>query len=277
MKLILLSVFMVLQLFGAVVHSSVASVNEDATEVTIDVEKIDVGVSGFVVHKIGDEKRSIIASVVVESFDAAAKKAKLSIHPYEALSSNALPKGKWSVQVGDAVVLAFGYTRGLLIAPSEEIYYRITKSAALQWVHPDLFATLLSFNGHPTPLREDFTQMSTESSVGLIFLFLQERVFTLDAKSFKILAITDAKVEQKEARLPFYSRVEKIDAAWWGEGSDEMEEYEPHYYSLMVEANPQHKELYEILKSGDEKLQDLLEEFDFEGKKDDRKKRFRLF
>lgn len=119
--------------------------------------------------------------------------------------------------------------------------------------------------------------MSTESSVGLIFLFLQERVFTLDAKSFKILAITDAKVEQKEARLPFYSRVEKIDAAWWGEGSDEMEEYEPHYYSLMVEANPQHKELYEILKSGDEKLQDLLEEFDFEGKKDDRKKRFRLF
>lgn len=277
MKHVFLSVLAVLQLFGAVVQSSVTSVNEDATEVTIQVDKIDVGVSGFVVHKIANDKRSIVASVVVESFDANTKKAKLSMSEYDALSSGSLPKGKWSVKVGDEVVLAFGYTRGLLIAPSEEIYYRITKSSALQWVHPDLFATLLSFNGHPTPLRSDFSQMSAESSVGLVFLFLQNRVYTLDAKSFKILAITDAKVEQKETKLPFFTRVEKIDAAWWGEGSDELKEYEPYYYELMVEANRGHKGLYEIVKSGGEKFEDLLKEFDFEGKKDDRKKRFGLF
>ena len=258
-------------------QSPVISVNEDATKVTIEVEKIDVGVSGFVVHKIADNKRSIVANAVVESFDAKTKKAKLSINEYDALSSGALPKGKWSVKVGDEVVLAFGYTRGLLIAPSEEIYYKITKSSALQWVHPDLFATLLSFNGHPTPLRSDFSQMSTDSSVGLVFLFLQNKVFTLDAKSFKILAITDAKVEQKEVKLPFYSRVEEIDANWWGEGSDELDEYEPYYYELMVEANRNHKELYEIVKSSGDRFEDLLEEFDFEGKKDDRKKTFGLF
>ncbi|MDK9692938.1 MAG: plasminogen-binding N-terminal domain-containing protein [Sulfurimonas sp.] len=277
MKYIFLSVLAVLQLFGAVVQSPIMSINEDATEVTIEVEKIDVGVSGFVVHKIADNKRSIVANAVVESFDATTKKAKLSINEYDALSSGALPKGKWSVKVGDEVVLAFGYTRGLLIAPSEEIYYKITKSSALQWVHPDLFATLLSFNGHPTPLRGDFSQMSTDSSVGLVFLFLQNKVFTLDAKSFKILAITDAKVEQKEVKLPFYSRVEEIDANWFGAGSDELEEYEPYYYELMVEANRDHKGLYEIVKSGGERFEDLLEEFDFEGKKDDRKKTFGLF
>lgn len=277
MKHVFLSVLAVLQLFGAVVQSPITSVNDDATEVTIQVDKIDIGVSGFVVHKIANDKRSIVASVVVESFDASTKKAKLSISEYDVLSSGSLPKGKWSVNVGDEVVLAFGYTRGLLIAPSEEVYYRITKSSALQWVHPDLFATLLSFNGHPTPLRSDFSQMSAESSVGLIFLFLQNRVYTLDAKSFKILAITDAKVEQKETKLPFFTRVEKIDAAWWGEGSDELKEYEPYYYELMVEANRGHKGLYEILKSSGEKFEDLLKEFDFEGKKDDRKKRFGLF
>lgn len=277
MKHVFLWVLAVLQLFGAVVQSPVIGVNEDATQVSIQVDKIDVGVSGFVVHTIADGKRSIVASALVESFDASTKKAKLSISEYDALNSSALPKGKWSVKVGDEVVLAFGYTRGLLIAPSEEIYYRITKSSALQWVHPDLFATLLSFNGHPTPLRGDFSQMSTDSSVGLVFLFLQNKVFTLDAKSFKILAITDAKVEQKETKLPFYSRVEEIEANWWGEGSDELEEYEPHYYELMIEANRDHKELYEIVKSGGERFEDLLKEFDFEGKKDDRKKTFGLF
>ena len=70
------------------------------------------------------------------------------------------------------------------------------------------------------------------------------------------------KLEQKELKLPFYTRVPEIDSSWWNwfdEGNDELEEYEPHYYSLLVEANPHDKALYEIIKSGGEKVQDLLE------------------
>lgn len=277
MKKIFLFLFISLELFGAVVEAPVKGINDDATEVTIEVENIDVGVSGFIVHEISDGHTTILKNALVKSYDKESKIAKVAISEYNALSSSALPDGKWEVKVGDMAVLAFGYTRGLLIAPNEDIYYRVTKNSKLQWVHPDIFATLLSFNGHPTPLRSDFTQMSVDSSVGLIFLFLQNRVYTLDAKSFKILAITDAKLEQKETNLPFYTRVPEIDAAWWGEGSDDLEEYEPHYYELMVKANPQHSELYEIVKSGGEELEDLLEEFDFEGKKDVRKKIFGLF
>lgn len=277
MKKIFLFLFIALELFGAVVESPVKAINDDATEVTIEVEKIDVGVSGFIVHEISDGHTTILKNAIVKSYDKDSKIAKVAISDYTALSSSALPDGKWEVKVGDMVVLAFGYTRGLLIAPNEDIYYRVTKNSKLQWVHPDIFATLLSFNGHPTPLSSDFTQMSVDSSVGLVFIFLDNRVYTLDAKSFKILAITDAKVEQKETNLPFYTRVPEIDANWWGEGSDELEEYEPHYYELMIKANLQNRELYEIVKSGGEKLEDLLEEFDFEGKNDDRKKIFGLF
>jgi hypothetical protein len=150
----------------------------------------------------------------------------------------------------------------MLIAPNEEIYYKITKHSELQWVHPDIFATILSFNGHPTPLRDDFTKMSISSSVGLVFIFLDKKVYTLDAKSFKILTITDAKLEQKEVHLPFYTRVPEIDDNWWGEGSGELEDYELHYYELMIKANPQNRVLYDIVKNGDEKLKELLEEFD---------------
>ncbi|OHE12095.1 MAG: hypothetical protein A2525_04495 [Sulfurimonas sp. RIFOXYD12_FULL_36_11] len=183
---------------------------------------------------------------------------------FNALSNSALPNGKWKVKIGDTAVLAFGYTRGILIAPNEDIYYRITKNSKLQWVHPDLFATTLSYNSHPTPLRSDFDEISTKSSIGLLFIYLDGKVFTLDAKSFKILTITEAKLEQKEVNLPFYTRVPEIDSSWWkffDKGNEELEEYEPHYYSLLAEANPQDKALYEIIKNGGDKVRDLLKEF----------------
>ncbi|MGE4420017.1 MAG: plasminogen-binding N-terminal domain-containing protein [Sulfurimonas sp.] len=277
MKYLFLLFIIALELFGVVVKSPVVSINEAAAEVTIEIEKIDVGVSGFIVHRINDTHSVILKNAIVKSFDAKSKTAKVALSEFNALSNSALPTSKWSVKIGDMAVLAFGYTRGLLIAPNEEIYHRITKSSNLQWIHPDIFATILSFNGHPTPLRSDFTEMSSSASVGLVFIYLDGRVYTLDAKSFKILTITDAKLEQKEPNLPFYTRVPEIDAAWWGEGSDELDEYEPHYYKLMIEANLNNKELYEIVKNGGEKLKYLLEEFDFEGKKDDRKKTFGLF
>ncbi|MBW6487715.1 plasminogen-binding N-terminal domain-containing protein [Sulfurimonas sp.] len=277
MKKIFLFLFISLKLFGAVVEAPIKGINDDATEVTVEVEKIDVGVSGFIVHEISQGHTTILKNAVVKSFDEKSKIAKVAISEYDALNSGALPDGKWEVKVGDMAVLAFGYTRGLLIAPNEDIYYRVTKNSKLQWVHPDIFATLLSFNGHPTPIRSDFTQMSVESSVGLVFIYLDERVYTLDAKSFNILAITDAKLEQKETNLPFYTRVPRINANWWGDGSDELEEYEPYYYELMLIANPQNKELHEILKSGSKKLKELLEEFNSGGIKHNKQKVFKPF
>ncbi|MDD5373792.1 MAG: plasminogen-binding N-terminal domain-containing protein [Sulfurimonas sp.] len=265
MKQLFLFFVMALELFGIVIKSPIVGINEKATEVTIKVENIDVGVSGFIVHEIDKEHNIILKNAVVTSYDKNTQTAKVAMSEFNVLSNNALPNGKWKVQVGDMAILAFGYTRGLLIAPTEEIYHRITKNSKLQWVHPDLFATTLSFNGHPTPLRSDFEEMSTKSSVGLVFIYLDGRVFTLDAKSFKILTVTDAKLEQKEVNLPFYTRVPEIDSSWWkwfGEGNRKLKEYEPHYYELMIKANPQDRALYDIVKNSDEKLHKLLGKFD---------------
>ena len=262
MKYIFLVLILVLELFGDVVKSPIISVNEDKSEVTIEVDKIDVGINGFIVHEIAEGHSNILNNAVVSSYNKETKVATLKLSEFNALSNSALPSGKWQVQVGDMAVLAFGYTRGMLIAPNEDIYYKITKHSKVQWVHPDIFATMLSFNGHPTPLREDFTKMSIASSVGLVYIYLDNVVYTLDSKSFKILATTDAKLEQKNADLPFYTRVPEIDANWWGEGSSELDEYEPHYYKLLAEANPKNKKLYDIVKNSGERLEDALEKFD---------------
>lgn len=264
MKQIFLMFIIALELFGAAVKSPIIKIDEEASEVMIQGQNVEVGVSGFIVHEIDKDHSVILKNAIVTSYDKSTKVAKIAISDFNALSNNALPNGKWKLKVGDTALLAFGYTKGILIAPNEEIYYRITKNSKLQWVHPDLFATILSYNSHPTPLRSDFDELSVKGSVGLVFLYLEGRVFTIDAKSFKILTITDAKLEQKELNLPFYSRVPEIDSSWWkffGEGNSILKEYEPHYYSLLAKANPQDKALYEIIKNSEERSKDLLKYF----------------
>lgn len=262
MKILLLLTLFAFEVFGAVIKSPVIAVEGDNETVKIKIDKIDVGVSGFVVHHITPEHSAILKNAVVQDFDANTKTATIKMSEFTALNNNALPHGKWKVQVGDTVELAFGYSRSLLIAPNEEIYYKIARSVKTQWIHPDLFATVLSFRGHPTPMKADFEAMANASSVGLLFIYLDQKVYTLDIKSFKILSISDAKLKQKTVHLPFYTRVNNIDAAWWGAGSSRMKSYAPHYYELLVANNKTNKQLYEIIKNDNPKLHYLLNRFE---------------
>ena len=255
----------------------IVGIDEAKKEAVINIDQVDVGVSGYVVHSIDTNHTIILNSAKVKEFDANTKTAKVELGEFSMLDIKSLPHGKWSATKGDDIVFAFNYNRAILIAPNEEIYHRVTKSSSVEWIHPDIFATLLSVNGRPTPIRKDFNEFCQSTSVGIIFIYLEGRVFTLDANSFKILALTDAKLEQKELKLPFYTRVEEIKAAWWGEGSSKLKEYEPHYYKLLIDANKDDKRLYEIVKNSNKKVSDLLSEFDFEGKRDVRKKLFGLF
>ncbi len=260
MKKILLFLVLVIELFGGIIKVPLLSIDKENETVSVRVDKIDVGISGFISHKIDSNHNSILKSVEVIAHDAVTKIATLKLKEYVELKHNALPSGKWKIQEGDMVILAFAYDRALLIAPSEEIYYRISKSVNIQWVHPDLFATILSFRGHPTPLKEDFTAMSIATSIGLVFIYLDKKVYTVDVKSFKILSISDAPLAQDSEKLPFYTRVQEIDANWWGEGSDELEDYAPHYYELLVKNNKDNRELYKIIEA-DDNLSTLLKEF----------------
>lgn len=239
-------------LYGGVIKTPVLTVDNEAQTATIRLDKVDVGVSGFISHRHSKTNASILRNVLVESYDKVSKVAVLKMQAFNQLRQNSLPQGEWKVEVGDMAILAFGYTRGLLIAPNEDIYYRITKAVQqTQWLHPDIFTTILAFNGHATPLKEDFNKMNIATSVGLVFFFLHQKLFTVDIKSLKILNISDAPLEQKNVKLPFYSRIEKIDADWWGEGTNEIESYEPYYCKLLMDNNPKNKELEKICSTHD--------------------------
>jgi len=246
-KYIVLFFISALTLFGGVIKAPILSINESAQTVTVKVKNIDVGVSGFVVHRLGKYNASILNDLTVVNYDKSTQIATLKMGEFDQLVQNSLPTGQWKVEVGDIAVLAFGYSRALLIAPNEEVYYRITRATKqLQWIHPDIFATTLSFNGHATPLKEDFNKMSIATSAGLVFFYLNQKLFTVDAKSLKILNVSNAALTQDSVKLPFFSRVGKIESnwfSWFDEGADEIEDYEGYYYKLLSENNPNNKAL----------------------------------
>lgn len=278
MKHIFLVVFFGVALYSSIIKTPILSIDEKNKVASIEVANLEVGMSGYISHKLGDGSSIILNTTRIKEYDTATKIAKVTIEEFDLFHSNSLPSANWKAEVGDSVILAFGYDRALLIAPTEEVYDKVSAASQVTWVHPDIFATTLSKNGHPTPLKEDFKEFSIDNSVGIVFIFLDGRVFTLDANSFKILAISEAQITHNEPILPFYSRVEEIEAAWWGEGSSRLSKYDPYYYELIIKANRSDKALYDIVSSSHKRsVKSLVSEFDFKGNSDDKKRFFGLF
>ena len=128
------------------------------------------------------------------------------------------------------------HDRILLIAPTEASYDLVTTSQKNKtFINADLFAVSISKEGHPSPLKEDFQRFCTDYDVGIIEFVVGQKVFRVDAYAFKVLEKIDVNFPQTKAQVPFYSRVEKIHADMWGEGSDEIKHYESYYLSLLGE------------------------------------------
>jgi hypothetical protein len=222
----------------------------DGERATITAENLREGMSGFIIRKFDATHSTIIANARVEQTNPANNRAILRLSEYDGLRQNALPTGNWSPKPSDIAVLAPNYQRALLIAPNEDAYDAITKSIpGIEWVHPDNYATYLSYEGHPTPLISDFNRYCTANSVGLLYIQSGQNLFTLDCKSFTLLQTVPSLSAIDKEQTPFFTRIPTIRAAWWGEGSSRLESYEPYYLEEIALNNPHNKELYELYKA----------------------------
>jgi len=247
-------------------HLSLESVSEDSKTGTIKTARIEPGVSGFVVRHFTPEHSAIIADATVSSYDDASGVLTVAFSAYTGLQQNSLPKGEWQPKAGDEVILAFAYTRGVLIAPTRETYLKLTEQlGSIEWMHADMLATFLSYRGHPTPLKEDLADFCTAATTGLLFVYLDDSLFTLDCQSLSLLQVSKAGLTYETPQLPFYSRVDEIDANWFGSGSGRLQTYAPYYLELMVENNPHSRQLYDFIQSHPSADRQLLDEFDLKG------------
>lgn len=236
---------------GILQASSISTklLNTDGITGEIEASELKTGMSGFIVRHFDSSHSSIIANARVTHTQASSKRASIEISPYTGLRQNSLPSGHWTPKVGDEVIIAYDYTRAMLIAPNDDTYLSITANTPnVEWIHPDIYATYLSHEGHPTPLVEDFTRYCTSASIGLLFIQSAQTLFTLDCQNFALLQTVEYHAKGTEVLTPFYSRVPNIRAAWWGDGSSRLESYAPYYLQMMALSNPKNKELYQLYK-----------------------------
>lgn len=258
--------FLFLLTLGIVQASSISTplIEVQNNQGAIEAPELKVGMSGFVVRHFDATHSSIIANATVSTVAPTSNRAIVTFKEFDGIRQNSLPSGKWIPQAKDEVVIAYDYGRALLIAPNDDTYAAITKSIPnIEWIHPDLYATYLSHEGHPTPLVKDFNRFCTSGSIGLLFVQSAERLFTLDCKNFALLQSTDSLSIGKNSTTPFYSRISDIHAAWWGEGSSRLKSYEPYYLEQIALNNPKNKELYELYKAKFGEKSALLRHFDF--------------
>lgn len=216
----------------------------------IVAENLREGMSGFIVRQFDDTHSAIIANARVEKINPVNHRALLQISEYTGLHQSALPSGNWTPKVSDIAVMAYDYERALLIAPNDDTYDAITKSIpGIEWVHPDNYATFLSYEGHQTPLVDDFKSYCTANSVGLLYIQSAQNLFTLDCKSFTLLQTTPFSSVSEKKQTPFFTRIPTIRAAWWGKGSSSLDSYEPYYLEIIALNNSKNKELYELYKA----------------------------
>lgn len=257
MKYILLLVLPFLA-FSAPIETEILSMKDD--KAIIKVDDIQVGVSGVVVKNIDTNHSSIVANATVVKYDKETNFALLEMSKYDILTQEALPDGKYYPEVGDKVMLASSYRRALLIAENDKTYQNIVdRIPSLSWTSPDEFATFLSHKGHPTPLKSDIQEFCAESHIGLLYISLDNSLFTIDCNSFVLLQTMPMKADYSDPiMVPFFTNVPYIDSSWlqsifnfFGGGDDiiELEEYEPYYKMLIAESNRDNMVFHKFLES----------------------------
>ena len=241
MRYILSFILMYSSLYALInkpVHSQITSINQDEQRIYIKpIKGAQIGMFGLIIQHFDKTHSTALSWVEVLAIDS--KTIEVKMLPIVALEQSALPSGTWEPKVGDKVTLGYNYHRALLISPNASAYKKLTNLHKKRlWVHPDIFATALSSNGHPTPLIEDFRDTCRANNIGVLGFILGTSFLSVDCQSFKILEVKTTTLSTTEVQLPFYTRINTIQANWFGEGSDELLEYAPYYAQLLAENNP---------------------------------------
>jgi hypothetical protein len=202
-----------------------------------DNPDIALGATGVVLRHFKEEHETIIARVEVMKRED--NQLILAIHNFELLPQSALPAYRIPVTKGDSVILNFLYERALAIAPNKESYKAITQNhPELLWVHPDLFASQLSFDYNPSPSKKDFQTMCIQHHIGLLFFSLGDEEKVIDCKSFKTVQTVPLSTKTTDTNTPFYHRLKEISGRVFGLfGGKEIKDYQSYYQTLLKDSD----------------------------------------
>ncbi|MFK5975425.1 MAG: plasminogen-binding N-terminal domain-containing protein [Sulfurovum sp.] len=194
--------------FPSTVHTSVKSVRGNT--ITLNSSFPKNGMSGVVVHRYTQDLSAINGRVIQTS----AGHAKV-IHQSVIHHEN-LPSINTKVSPNDKVIGGYLYKNVLLLAPSANVYSRITRGSSKNWIHPDLFAVFLSTEGYKSVTKANLAQFAKSYQVGLIYIVKRNKAILLDPISGKVVSSRAISNLPKRGQFPFYMRFDKLSSGWFG-------------------------------------------------------------
>jgi hypothetical protein len=186
------------------------------------------GTTGVVIHNINGDFESIISYVEVVDGQ------KVKFLPFTTLEQDNLPYGTWKPKVGDRVLLENNYHRAIILSKNFDHFSKIRREFQKEWFHPDIYTATLNEIGHKSPLLEDFQYFCKEHSIGLVYIGFSDEVKTVDCLSMRQVGGKKLDLTQNSSvQKPFYSRIKEIDANWFGDGTEDIEDFESYYRELI--------------------------------------------
>ena len=186
-----------------------------------------IGTTGVVIRDLSNGYSSIIAYCEITSSN------RVKFLNFDTLNQENLPKGKWQPKAGDRVRFEENYHRALIIAKNLDDYLEVSKRFKKEWIYSDLFSATLTTIGHRSPLREDFNYFCKEHLVGLIYIALHDEVAIVDCLSMTKVESYPMEFHKGTTQKPFYSRIKEIDSNWFGDGKDDIPDFESYYRGLI--------------------------------------------
>lgn len=184
--------------------------NVDGNKSIINVGNLIVGETGVVVHIFDNDKRLIVSNAKVISSNS--ENSVVEFFAFDDLKQKAIPTSNRTPQKGDVLILNYMYNSSLLIAPSVESFQAVRENFKLNnFMHSDIFAAKLKVDNNPYPTKEDIQKFAIEQNLGTIFFVLDNKIYIVDTKTFKVLESYSFALEIKNKQMPFYTRVEEIE------------------------------------------------------------------
>lgn len=178
---------------------------------TIDIGRLKVGQSAVIQHNFENRKALLVANGYVISSNETSSTLKLA--PFLDLKQNALPTSNRKAENGDIAIINYLYNTSMIIAPSQDAFIATrTKYPENNFLHADLFAARLKYDGEPIPSKKTIQDYAISQNIGTIFFVIKNRVYVVDSKTFAILDsdLISYNFVQDE-QMPFYTRIEKIE------------------------------------------------------------------
>ena len=210
---------------------SIVSIDSDGMGAVAKGDEVLKGTSGVVIKKINEGKSTVAAKAIAMG---SGKEIKVRFEVFEALAQPALPRPIVRPQVGDGIVFGAFNNRATVIAKNQADYQKAVSSDQKEWVHPDLFASILIRDRDGAPNRAKFAEFCDAYSVGQLYFPIMGRVYVADCQSMEVVKEYALPTDQSsEFESPFFKRTGEVETGYLGMMKTSVKDYEPYYLRLI--------------------------------------------